>query len=340
VRMHGRLSRQAAPRPQRATGCLRSLCLEEGLSMLAWRRSEGNKPQNERKGETSRSGAPILAHRRFQCARRLTVSLLLLSLTLSAQPAFAENLERSVCRGEGFVFWLWRHMAKATAAKSLPTKGVAYSFTTSDHRTLRGYKLPSQGSPATGAVLFIQGNAMLAGSIIDDLVPLAEHFDVFVLDFRGYGQSEGAPRLFALLHDYRELSAHLRSTYAHAFIYGASLGGIIAANLGSEHLLDAVVVDSAPATLGSFGCPKSYDPLEHLPASCRDFLLISGGRDRIVKPAAAKPLLDRAASCHARVIINDEWVHPFMGSTSELNDRLSAAIAFFDGLPGGNHAHQ
>lgn len=277
--------------------------------------------------------------RRCHCAERLTVSLLLLSLTLSTTPAFAENLETSVCRAEGFVFWMWRHMAKATAAKTLPAKAVACSFTTSDHRTLRGYELPSESSPPNGAVLFIQGNAMLAGSIIESLETLARHFDVFVFDFRGYGRSEGVPRLLALLHDYRELGLHLRSSYAHTFAYGASLGGIITANLSSEHLFDAEVIDSAPATLSSFGCPKSYDPLVHLTGACSELLLISGGSDRIVKPADAKPLLDRAASCHARTLVKDEWVHPFMGPTSELDERLSAAVSFFNGFTGTHDAH-
>lgn len=243
----------------------------------------------------------------------------------------AANLEKSVCGWqEGPTFGIWRFLARKTAKEGSPSKAVAYSFTTTDKRVLRGYKLLSQGSAATGAILFIQGNSTLVKSIADDLAPLAKGFDIYTLDFRGYGESDGKTRIAALLSDYKEIGTQLGKSYPRVFIYGASLGGVIASNLIGEGISDAMIIDSAPATARSFDCPDYIDPITHIPtSSCRQLLLFSGGRDRVVKFVETKPLLDKAAACGATVVVEPSWTHPFMGPPQEWGQRLEAALAFF-----------
>lgn len=264
---------------------------------------------------------------------RASIFIILL-ITLCHAGIAGESVERSICGRlrEPIMFRLWRSAARAMDPGVPPRHGAAYTFQTADARVLHGYRLAAE-SAVRGAVVFIQGNAMTVATIADDLLPLtAAGYDVYVLDFRGYGDSEGTPRIAALLSDYRQITTHLRSSgYQHIFVYGCSMGGVIASNLLDLNV-DGVVIDSAPATVQAFGCPAELDPIKHLPSACGKVLLIAGGSDRVVKPDQIKPLLEKGMGCGAVVVERAEWSHPFMGPESEVASRLKEAAIFFNKL--------
>ena len=76
--------------------------------------------------------------------------------------------------------------------------GLAYEdvyFSSTDGTKLHGWFLPAQGK-AKGTVLFLHGNAENISTHILSVYWLpAQQYNVFLLDYRGYGLSEGVPDL-------------------------------------------------------------------------------------------------------------------------------------------------
>ena len=82
--------------------------------------------------------------------------------------------------------------------------GLAYEevhFSSSDGVKLYGWFLPAQGK-AKGTVLFFHGNAENISTHIANVHWLpAQHYNVFLPDYRGYGGSEGSPSLKGVQDD-------------------------------------------------------------------------------------------------------------------------------------------
>ena len=232
-------------------------------------------------------------------------------------------LEQSVCGlQEPVMFWLWSGLAgspDAARVRGLPNvEDIA--FDTRDGRVLRGYRLRARRSDkppsaAQGCLLVMQGNAMLADRILGEFTGFADAgLDVYVYDYRGYGRSGGSRRLKAMVSDYAEISNALRDAgCARRFVYAMSFGGIVYLDgLALHDGADRVVIDSTPARLSDYGCPQAYDPVNHLPADCGDFLLIAGEKDGVVTSSMSRDLLEQAQQCGARVRREADFAHPFM----------------------------
>lgn len=229
------------------------------------------------------------------------------------------NLERSVCGlKEPFMFWLWSKAAGEPSTPSLAASGGVSGFAiqTTDNRTLRGYKVSAGNrAEAVGYLLVAQGNAMLADQIVGAFTEIADAgYDVYVVDYRGYGRSEGKRRLKAILSDYREIKAHLDSLgYARRAFYGLSFGGIVMLDvLKDDRSARKLVIDSAPSKVSDHGCPDTHDPVRNLPDPAADTLIIVGERDTVVKPRDSEALVARARSLGATVLVEREFGHPFM----------------------------
>ena len=64
------------------------------------------------------------------------------------------------------------------------------TFTTRNGTSLAGYKLAAENP--TAYLLVAQGNAMLADQLVADLQTFRDRgWDVYIYDYRGYGQSQG-----------------------------------------------------------------------------------------------------------------------------------------------------
>jgi hypothetical protein len=135
--------------------------------------------------------------------------------------------------------------------------GLAYedvALTTADSLKLHGWWLPAQGA-AAGTVLHLHGNA----ANVSNHLPLAAWlpragFNVLMLDYRGFGRSEGRPTLDGVLADARAALAHLRSRRdvdaTRLIVFGQSLGGATALRLLAEDAAGVrlAVIDSAFAS--------------------------------------------------------------------------------------------
>jgi hypothetical protein len=245
------------------------------------------------------------------------------------------KLEQSVCGlKEPFMFWLWSGVAGRPDAGRVAqlTNAEDISLTTRDGKTLRGYKLKAR--EPKGYLLVLQGNAMLADQILGEFSRYAKAgYEVYIYDYRGYGRSDGKRRLKAMVSDIREIILALDAqAYKEHLVYAMSLGGVMFLDaLQDSFSPDRVVIDSSPSRLSDYNCPPVYDPINHLPADCTNFLFIAGQRDHIVTPAMSRDLLELARQRHATVVREADFAHPFMDDWDTHQQRKDVIAQFLLG---------
>jgi fermentation-respiration switch protein FrsA (DUF1100 family) len=133
--------------------------------------------------------------------------------------------------------------------------GYAYediALVTADAVRLHAWYIPHP--QAHGSVLFLHGNA---GNIADRPLTLARlhefGFNVLMLDYRGYGRSEGKPSELGTYADARAawdfLTAQRNIAPRDIIVYGRSLGGAVALELATSTAPRAVVVESTFTSL-------------------------------------------------------------------------------------------
>lgn len=126
-----------------------------------------------------------------------------------------------------------------------------------DGESLHGWWLPAETKPARGTVYFLHGNAQNISSHIINVAWLPEKgYNVFTLDYRGYGRSTGVPTLEGTLSDTETGLRWLASQPERLegkplFMMGQSLGGGLTIPVAAEWTegkqhpgLDGVIVDA------------------------------------------------------------------------------------------------
>jgi hypothetical protein len=132
------------------------------------------------------------------------------------------------------------------AAHGLPFEDV--SVTSGDGVRLRGwYCLPAPGTEHRADLVFFNGNAGNVGHRLTKIRSLtALGLGVFVVDYRGFGRSEGQPDDAAQLRDAGAVFAAARDRASQGGrplgIYGESIGGLFAVRLAAEHADAAFLV--------------------------------------------------------------------------------------------------
>ncbi|ADE16821.1 conserved hypothetical protein [Nitrosococcus halophilus Nc 4] len=138
------------------------------------------------------------------------------------------------------------------AVETTPTQvGLNFetvTLTTEDGVTLEGWYLPS--SKERGTVLFFHGNAGNISHRLDSL-SLFHHLGLssFIIDYRGYGRSQGRPTETGTYLDaqaaWHYLTQQRQIPEEEIVLFGRSLGGAIAAQLTDDTQPGALIVESA-----------------------------------------------------------------------------------------------
>lgn len=121
-------------------------------------------------------------------------------------------------------------------------------FTTSDAVKLHGWFIAV--GPSAPTLLFMHGNA---GNIGDRLGKIQTFYElglnVFIFDYRGFGNSEGKPTEAGMYRDtlaaYDYLTLRKDINTQKIVAYGASLGGAAAIDVASQRPVAGLVVDSS-----------------------------------------------------------------------------------------------
>jgi alpha/beta superfamily hydrolase len=256
--------------------------------------------------------------------------------TSDARAALAQepDVETAVCGSmrEPFMFWLWSSMAGSPNPKRVThiTNLEQIHIKTRDSVELGGYKLTATNPK--GYLLVAQGNAMLADQLVADLQTFRNlGLDVYIFDYRGYGISKGNSRLAAIAGDYAEIVSYLNTLgYAKRLLYGISMGGIILLNaVGRSQMYMRLVVDSSPSRISDFGCPERYDPVANLPEDSSRLMIISGAKDQVVAPSQMDELVRVGGSRRGRVLLDNEFAHPYQDFSDAIHRRRQNEVAAF-----------
>lgn len=139
-----------------------------------------------------------------------------------------------------------RALDTTPAAHGMPYRDV--TLATADGVRLHGWLVPAD--EPRGVLLFFHGNAGNISHRIDSIRVFREMgLSVLILDYRGYGQSEGSPDEAGLYRDAEAAWRYLREEEGmepgQIVLFGRSLGAAVAAWLAARENPAAVILESA-----------------------------------------------------------------------------------------------
>jgi len=195
-------------------------------------------------------------------------------------------------------------------------------FRTSDNILLHGWYCPR---PNTGRVILLfHGNTGNISDTLDSLKLFADiGYSSFVLDYRGYGQSEGQPDEAGTYQDAEAawdwLLQEQHFSPEDVIILGRSLGAAIGAHLASRHRAAAVVLESTFTSLPDIAAEThrlvparlmtrfNYDTLSIISSIHSPILIAHGPDDNVIGYQHGKRLY--AAANEPRVFLDIDSHH-------------------------------
>mmetsp|Transcript_25142 Transcript_25142/g.32803 ORF Transcript_25142/g.32803 Transcript_25142/m.32803 type:complete len:356 (-) Transcript_25142:168-1235(-) len=220
--------------------------------------------------------------------------------------------------------------------------GIEYEdmyATTSDGITVHGWLMKQQKDPQSKpTIIFFHGNA---GNIGFRLMNASQMYhklgcNVLLVDYRGYGNSEGSPteeglKLDAIASLQFLIDHPVITVEAGLFAFGRSLGGAVAVALASQFPIQvrAVIVENTFLSISNMvdevmpSFISLFKPLvlrikwsneDLMPQIQQPILFLAGGQDELVPPSHMKRLYDLAqkARFKERHVVtfgthNDTW---------------------------------
>ena len=225
-----------------------------------------------------------------------------------------------------------RKLLVTPSAASLDYEDV--QLRTADDVRLHGWWVPARD--ARGAVLILHGNAGNISHRIDYLKMFHRlRYSTLLIDYRGYGKSDGGPSEEGTYHDAEAAWSHLIEARKLAprdiVILGESLGGGVATWLAAKHPPRALVLASTFTSVPDLGAKVypwlpvrllariTYGNLERLPKIGAPVFIAHSRDDDIIPYAHAETLFAAAREPKQLLtmsgghndgflFVRDEWV--------------------------------
>ncbi len=209
-----------------------------------------------------------------------------------------------------FLYFPERELAATPSEAGLAYEDV--SFTAEDGINLHGWFVPGRGDVTW---LWFHGNAGNISSRLGNLKQLHDSLgvNVFLFDYRGYGQSQGTPSEKGIYLDAEAALAYLNSredVRSDRIVYfGRSLGGAVAVDLAGHRPAYGLILES-PFPSISFVARQAYpvlpswfvrrilraryDALSKIAGVAVPLLILHGDRDDVVPLDAGRQLFEAA----------------------------------------------
>lgn len=211
---------------------------------------------------------------------------------------------------------------------SAPPPGAVDTFVDGLHVRVHGSGLPT--------LLLFHGN----GEVVADYDDHAARFaaagaNLAVMDYRGYGRSQGTPTLRGIIDDAVTVCAEIKPT----IVMGRSLGSACAAELYARGTASAFVIESGFVDLVALILRRGlspprltaddlapFDPLPKLARGTAPLLVLHGARDEMIDPEEARRAHDAAGTRDKRLVYIANRGHNDISLAREYWDALAAFI--------------
>jgi len=204
------------------------------------------------------------------------------------------------------IFYPERTLAATPKNLGLPFENV--TITTQDHVKLHGWLI--KAPLASSTLVFFHGNAGNIGGRLGK-IDLFHHMglNVLIIDYRGYGNSEGFPTEQGIYKDAAATFDYLLQRDdmkgQNIISYGASLGGAVAIDLATKRPVSCVIVDSSFSSavdmakriypfIPSFLIKSKMNSIDKIKNISVPVLFIHSIEDQTVPFALGKKLYDAA----------------------------------------------
>jgi hypothetical protein len=219
---------------------------------------------------------------------------------------------------------------------------VDVTVNTADGISLHGWYVYAPNP--RGTVLFLHGNAGNISHRLDSIAIFHElGLDTFIIDYRGYGQSEGKPGEEGTYRDAEAAWEHLVTERgedpARIVVFGRSIGGGVAAWLATRHKAAALVVESSftsavemAAHLYPFMPVRLISRLQYpvadyvARAEC-PVLIVHSRDDEIIPFAMGQALYEAAPAPKAFIELAGDHNNGFLLSRDRYREELAKFIA-------------
>ncbi|HUV22879.1 MAG TPA: alpha/beta hydrolase [Gammaproteobacteria bacterium] len=212
---------------------------------------------------------------------------------------------------------------------------------TEDKVRLHGWFIPSDN--ARGTLLFFHGNAGNIAHRLDSIAIFNRmNLDVFIFDYRGYGQSQGRVSETGTYLDAEAAWSYLVETRAidadEIIVFGRSLGASIAAWLASRHRPAALILESSFSSVPSMAqrlypflpvkwlASFSYDTRQYVSHIECPLLVAHSKDDEIIPYAEGRLVFDAAPADKQFLDMRGGHNDGFIATGQAYSDRLSRFI--------------
>jgi fermentation-respiration switch protein FrsA (DUF1100 family) len=220
----------------------------------------------------------------------------------------AANMLLTGCEMKNFIFFPEPLISGTPQSVGLAFEDVY--VTTSDGMRINGWYVPAAGSATT--LLWFHGNA---GNLSDRVHQLRQLHDqlgvnVFMIDYREYGRSEGKASEAGTYRDADAALAFLRgrphSSGARIVYYGQSLGSAVAVELARRTPPDGLILEAPLLSIQEMAkavmpylpvgalISTKYDSLSKIGSIHAPLLILHGDRDEVVPYTHGRRLFDAA----------------------------------------------
>lgn len=226
---------------------------------------------------------------------------------------------------------------------------VGLAFENINLETDDGVRLHSWFVPhdkARGVILFCHGNAGNISHRLDSIQVFHRlGLDVFIFDYRGYGQSQGKPNEHSTYEDVKAAWQYLTQERnlppSRIILFGRSIGGAIASNLAREHTPGAVILESTFTSMPDLAADIYHLPLvrrftrfnynteEYIREVNCPVLIIHSRDDDIVPFSHGRRLFEIAAEPKRFLEITGTHNEAFIAAGERYEDGLDAFLSEF-----------
>lgn len=210
--------------------------------------------------------------------------------------------------------------------------GLSYEeveFRPSDGVALSGWWVPADGAEKT--VLFFHGNAGNIGGRLDTIRNIhSMGLNLFIFDYRGFGESEGSPSKKGLYRDadaaFGFLSEQMSITPESVILWGRSLGGAVAAQCAARHPAGMLILESTFTSMTDaandlfFWVPgfvlrnHAYETLRYLEKITIPTLVIHSVDDEVIDYSHGRRLYEAAPRPKAFIELQGSHNYGFLRS--------------------------